>query len=116
VGNTDIDAALCRLEKLTQDEALMLAAQGLKATQDFDDKAVGVVHEVQGLHNRVHDIDDTMRGIENTVKGLEEVKMNSLLDVLDSGQPESLVIDTILIFCAEAIEQIENDPISLDRT
>jgi hypothetical protein len=32
-GRTDIDDALRKLDKLTQDEVLMVAAQGLKATQ-----------------------------------------------------------------------------------
>jgi hypothetical protein len=109
VGNADIDAALRRLEKLTQEEALMVAAQALKVTQDFDDKVVGVVHDVQGVHVRVQDI-------ENRVKGLEERKMNSLLDVLDGAQPYPSCLDTILTFCAEALEQMAKDSTSLDRT
>ena len=35
-GRTDIEDALKKLDKLTQDEVLMVAAQGLKATQGVD--------------------------------------------------------------------------------
>ena len=38
VGRTDIEDALVRLDRLTQDEVRMAAAQGLKATHDVDDK------------------------------------------------------------------------------
>ena len=44
VGRTDIEDALSRLDRLTQDEARMSAAQGLKATHEVDD--------------RVRDVDD----------------------------------------------------------
>ena len=38
VGRTDIEDALSRLDRLTQDEARMSAAQGLKATHGVDDR------------------------------------------------------------------------------
>ncbi len=44
VGITDVEDALRTLDKLTQEEALMAAAQGLKAIQVLDDR----VREVGG--------------------------------------------------------------------
>jgi len=38
VGRTDIEDALSRLDRLTQEEARMAAAQGLKATHEVDYK------------------------------------------------------------------------------
>ena len=38
VGRTDIEDALGRLDRLTQEEALMVVAQGLETTQGIDDK------------------------------------------------------------------------------
>jgi hypothetical protein len=38
VGRTDIEDALGRLDRLTQDEVRMAASQGLKATHEIDDK------------------------------------------------------------------------------
>ena len=51
VGRTEIEDALGRLDRLTQDEVRMAAAQGLKATHEVDDK-------VQGVDDRVRDVDD----------------------------------------------------------
>lgn len=49
-GKTDLDAALGRLDKLTQEEAVMAAAQALKATNAVDkrvrdDRVTGAVKE-----------------------------------------------------------------------
>ena len=60
VGRTDIEDALARLDRLTQEEALMAAAQGLKATHDVDDKVEAVDNKVQGVDDRVRDIHDKM--------------------------------------------------------
>jgi len=51
VGRTDMEDALGRLDRLTQDEVRMAAAQSLKATHEVDDK-------VQGVDDRVKDVDD----------------------------------------------------------
>jgi hypothetical protein len=58
VGRTDIEDALGRLDRLTQDEVRMAAAQGLKATHEVDDKVQGVSTKVQGVEDRVRDVDD----------------------------------------------------------
>jgi hypothetical protein len=58
VGRTDIEDALGRLDRLTQDEVRMAAAQGLKATHEVDDKVQGVDNKVQGVNERVRDVDD----------------------------------------------------------
>jgi hypothetical protein len=60
VGRTDIEDALNRLDRLTQDEVRMAAAQGLKATHEVDDK-------VQGVDNKVRDVDDKIDLIINGV-------------------------------------------------
>jgi hypothetical protein len=82
VGYGDVDDALRRLDKATQEEALTVAAQALDVAH--------CVHDgMQGVRDRQQDFDDTVKRIENRVKGLEEGKMNSLHDVLDSEQPDS---------------------------
>ncbi|KAH9988242.1 hypothetical protein BJV74DRAFT_885364 [Russula compacta] len=42
LGRTDMEDALCRLDRLTQEEVRMAAAQGLKATHEVDCKVQGV--------------------------------------------------------------------------
>jgi len=58
VGRTDIEDALDRLDRLTQDEVRMAAAQGLKATHEVDDKVKTVEGKVRGVDDRVRDVDD----------------------------------------------------------
>ena len=58
VGKTDIEDALDRLDRLTQEEARMAAAQGLKAAHDVDDKVQGVGDHVQRVDNKVQQVAD----------------------------------------------------------
>ena len=53
-----MEDALGRLNRLTQEEARMAAAQGLEATHDVDDKLQDVGQKVQGVDDRVKDLDD----------------------------------------------------------
>jgi len=53
VGRTDIEDALGRLDRLTQDEVRMAAAQGLKATHEVDDKVKTVEEKVQGVDDKI---------------------------------------------------------------
>ena len=61
VGRTDIEDALGRLDRLTQDEVRMAAAQGLKATHEVDD--------------RVRDMDDKIDliidGVSTTLNSIQ---------------------------------------------
>ena len=56
VGRTDIEDALQRLDKLTQEEASMATAEGLKATHDIHNKVEDVGSKVKDVDNRVRDI------------------------------------------------------------
>ena len=70
-GNRDIEDSLDRLDRLTQEEARMAAAELLKMTQSVDDKVMGVddrVKDVEGkirgdvrdIHDKVQDVDDKL--------------------------------------------------------
>jgi len=62
VGRTDIEDALQRLEKLTQEEARMATAEGLKVTHGIDNKVEDVGDKVKGVDNRVKDVGDKVAG------------------------------------------------------
>ncbi len=53
VGRKDVEDALKRLDKLTQEEARMAAAQILYLTHGIDNK-------VSGVGNKLKDVDDKM--------------------------------------------------------
>jgi hypothetical protein len=74
IGYTDIDDALRRLDKVTQKEALAVAAQALDAAHRFHDEVIHVTSEVD---SRVKDIDSRMKCLEG--------QMNPTCEILDSA-------------------------------
>jgi hypothetical protein len=60
VGRTDIEDALGRLDRLTQEEVRMAAAQGLKATHDVNNKVRAVDDKVQDIDDRVQQVADDL--------------------------------------------------------
>ena len=67
IGRTEIEDALKRLDKLTQEEAWMAAAQNLKATNTVDKRVEGVTDMVVAIDNRVAGVDDRVRVVDNKV-------------------------------------------------
>jgi hypothetical protein len=67
VGRTDIEDALRRLDKLTQEEARMATAQVLKATHNVDDRVKGVADKVVGIDDRVASVDDRVKAVDDKV-------------------------------------------------
>ena len=71
VGRKDIEDALKRLDRLTQEEALMAAAQILSLTHTVDNKVTDVGNKVTGVGNKLHDVDEKM---DIVVKGVSLVE------------------------------------------
>ena len=63
-----MEDALKRLDKLTQEEARMAAAQNLKATHTVDERVKGVVDTVEVIDNKVADVGDRVAGVDDRVK------------------------------------------------
>ena len=64
MGRTEVADALLQLDKLTQEEVRMVAAQNLKATHGVDDK-------VTALDSKMCGVDDRLKGVEERVKGID---------------------------------------------
>ena len=79
VGRTDLEDALKRLDKLTQEEARMATAQVLKATHNVDDRVKGVADKVVGVDDRVAEIDDRVASVDDIVKAID-VKVAEVID------------------------------------
>ena len=58
IGKTDLEDALKRLDKLTNEEARMVTAQVLEATHTVEDRVLDVDNRVAGVDNHVKAIDD----------------------------------------------------------
>ena len=61
LGKTDIEDALKRLDKLTNEEVRMVTAQVLKDTQNVNDRVRVVDNRVLDVDNRVAIVDDNVK-------------------------------------------------------
>src|SRR5713226_1456915 len=71
---TDIEDGLKRLDRLTQEEAGMAAAQVLKATHAVDDagRVRGVADIALNADNRVAGVGDQVQGVSDQVQGVSD--------------------------------------------
>ena len=69
-GRTDIEDALKRLDKLTQEESRMAAAENLKVVHAVDERVKGVADTVAGIDNMVAGVDDRVAGVDERVTGV----------------------------------------------
>lgn len=58
VGRTDLEDALKRLDKVTQEEARMAAVEVLRATHIVDDRVRGISKQVFAVDERVASVDE----------------------------------------------------------
>jgi archaellum component FlaC len=79
----DIEDALLRLDKLTQEEARMAAAESLTITRgiddnvkDVDERLEGVEERVQSVDMKVEGIDDKVLRVESKVQGIDDKVLN----------------------------------------
>ena len=85
-----MEDVLKKLDKLTQEEARMAAAQNLKATHVVDkrvqgvaDTAVAIDNRVAGVDVRVAGVSDQVAGVSDQVAGLDDRVANTMATVDD---------------------------------
>ena len=70
VGRADIAEALQTLDKLTQEEARMAAAQTLNTAHGVDEKVTLVGNELQCVSDKLRGVDDRVKEVgENVIHG-----------------------------------------------
>jgi archaellum component FlaC len=72
IGRTDIEDALKKLDKLTQEEVRMAVAQNLKATHTVDERVKGVATTVVAIEDRVAGVDDRVAGVDDRVARVDD--------------------------------------------
>ena len=72
IGRTDVEDALKKLDKLTNEEARMAVAQNLKATYNVDERVRGVANTVVAVDNRVAGVDDRVAKVDDRVAGVDD--------------------------------------------
>ena len=76
----DIEDALQRLDKLTQEEARMAAAEALTISRGIDDRVKDVGEKLEGVDGRVQSVDVKVEGINDKVLIVDsKVKENGLV-------------------------------------
>ncbi|KAH9061889.1 hypothetical protein EDB87DRAFT_1610009 [Lactarius vividus] len=68
VGRKDVEDALQRLDKLTQEEARMAAVEALTISRGIDNKIKDVDEKVEGVDERVEIVDIKVEGIDDKVR------------------------------------------------
>jgi archaellum component FlaC len=72
MGKNDIEDALKRLDRLTQEEAQMAAAQLLRVTNTIDNRVRGVADNVLVVDNRVAGVDERVAGVDDRVACVDD--------------------------------------------
>jgi archaellum component FlaC len=92
IGRTDMEDALKRLDKLTQEEARMAVAQNLKATHTVDESVRGVANMaiaidiMAGVDDRVVSVDDRVARVDSRVARIDSrvARIDSRVARIDS--------------------------------
>ncbi|KAH9061881.1 hypothetical protein EDB87DRAFT_1576215 [Lactarius vividus] len=71
IGRRDIEDALERLDRLTQEEARMATAEVLRLTHSVDDKVKGVDRKVDRVDERVQCVDEGVHGVGEGVQRVD---------------------------------------------
>ncbi|KAH9019783.1 hypothetical protein EDB84DRAFT_1624378 [Lactarius hengduanensis] len=71
-GRRDIEDALERLDRLTQEEARMATAEALRLTHSVDAKVEGVGFQVEVVNKGVQDVDGKVERVDERVQGVGE--------------------------------------------
>ena len=72
MGKNNIEHALKRLDRLTQEEARMASAQLLQITNAIDERVAGVDERVANVDERVASVDEHVAGVDERVAGVDE--------------------------------------------
>ena len=93
IGSTEMEDALKRLDKLTQEESRMAAAEILKVTRTVDKRVEGVADMVAGVDDRVASVDDRVAGVDDRVASVNDrvVAVDDNVKVVDNKLMEVIV-------------------------
>ena len=72
IGNNEIEDALKRLDRLTQEEARMVSAQLLKITNVIDSEVGEIACNVLVVDDRVAGVDERVSGVDERVASVDE--------------------------------------------
>ncbi|KAI9441063.1 hypothetical protein BJY52DRAFT_1378164 [Lactarius psammicola] len=100
VGRRDVEDALVRLDKLTQEEARMAAIEAMKIARDINDRTKDVDEKVEGVDEKIHSISTKLDGIDVKVQGVGD-KVQGVNDkvsaAIEGGKETKAAIQQVAI-------------------
>ena len=102
MGNTEIEDSLQRLDKLTQEEAIMASTELLKITHDVEGRVMGVDDRVKDVKSGVQNVGERVEGVGDKVQDVG----NKVLEIdgkLEQANSSSSLNRTILHFVTSTI-------------
>jgi len=93
VGNTETEDSLQKLDKLTQEEARMAAAEHMRITRGVEEGVQVVRCEVEDVGKRVQGVDDKVEDVGKMVQDVDERVQDRIQDVDDNVQDVNHKLD-----------------------
>ena len=119
-GIKDIEDALQRLDKLTQEEARMAAVEALTITRGIDDKVNDVGERLEGVNERVQSVDVKVEGIDDKVlivdskvQGVDN-RVQSVDDKVQAVDNKVQAVDNKLLSVDTKVQGVDNKVLSID--
>ena len=72
IRDTDVEDSLRRLDRLTQEEAKIAAAEQLKMIHNVEGKVIGVDKRVQDIEGNVKNVSKMVEGVDHRVQGIDD--------------------------------------------
>jgi hypothetical protein len=92
IGNNDIEDALKRLDRLTQEEARMASAQLLKVTNAIDSEVREIADNVLVVDDKVKAVDDKLVAVIDGTQYISQTsKIVQLLTRLDGKEVRGVI-------------------------
>ena len=89
IGNTDVEDALRRLDRLTLEEAHMASLELLRVSHNVEGRVIRIGKGVQGVGDRVQEVDEGVQDVRDAVQdvgdGVQDVR-DAVQDVGDGVQ------------------------------
>jgi hypothetical protein len=97
MGKNDIEEALKRLDRLTQDEARMAAAQLLKVANMIDSNVGEIADNVVVIDDKVAGVDERVAGVDEHLAGIDDrgKDVNDRVRLLMTSKWPSLMVHNI---------------------
>jgi len=117
IGNTDVEDALRRLDRLTQEEAHMASVEVLKVSHNVEGRVIRIGEDVQGVGDKVQEVDEGVQDVRDAVQdvgdGVQNVQqlVQGLDDKVDQVNRESspdqiaLTLQTLQIFSGNELRE-----------